>query len=254
MKLIYLFIISAFIVGCSEDSGVTSKKEETNTPKKSPTVEEMLIRQAEGELGIPANEKYTSKIYSEELNGDDSLDYIFTVNRLDHALNKAIESGNVAQRAEMGYTGNYNYIFYMDGATKEISPAILVASSAHGQLEISFENVKTEAYKDILVDFRIRNSKFRRYLSVTNKIPRQTFEMIIFDHLGTPEAIGYSIDYGPGSYSLSKDILIYKAKIEPLEFNDPMEAFTANPMIESTGELERLWFFNDYQNKYYTKK
>ena len=67
--------------------------------KKAPTVEVLIVRQIEGNLSIPATEDYSYTIYSEELNGDDSLDYIVTVNRLDFALNKAIEKGNTAQRA-----------------------------------------------------------------------------------------------------------------------------------------------------------
>ncbi|MCH2231090.1 MAG: hypothetical protein MK105_12165 [Crocinitomicaceae bacterium] len=254
MKLIYSLLILLVIVSCAEDTSSESNITEPQKNKKSPTVEQMFTRQAEAELGIPANENYTSSIYIEELNGDDSLDYIFTVNRLEYALNKAIEKGNIAQRAEMGYTGKYNYFFYMDGATKEISAAIPVASSPHSPLEVSFENVKTEAYKDILVDFRIRNSKFRKYLSVTRKIPFETFEMMVFDGLGTAEAKAFSFEYGRGSYSLSKDILIYKAYMENIEINDPMDIYKANPKIESTGELDRLWFFNDNQNKYFTKK
>lgn len=255
MKYFYFSILILTLFSCTEDSVKNDTEDNsTSTIKKSPTVEEMIVRQIEGNLTIPANEKYTYKIYSEELSGDDSLDYIVTVNRLDFALNKAIEKGNTAQRAAMGYVGNYNFIFYMDGATKEITQSIPVPSSPHGKLEVSFENIKTEAYKDILVDFRIRNSKFRRYFSVANKIPLQTFETIVFDGLGTSEKRAFHIEYGPGSFSLSKDILVYKAELEEVEVKRPNDVYEINPKITSKGELERLWFFNDYQNKYFTQK
>lgn len=255
MKYFYFLILLVGLFSCTEEQVQdNTENHSTSKVKKSPTVEEMIIRQIEGDLKIPATEKYTYKIYSEELNGDDSLDYIVTVNRLDFALNKAIEKGNITQRAAMGYVGNYNFIFYMDGASKEITPSIPIPSSPHGELAVTFENIKTEAYKDIMVDFRIRNSKFRRYFSVMNKIPMQTFETMVFDGLGTDEKVAYHIEYGPGSYSLAKDILVYKAKLEDVTYDEPNDVYNINPKIESTGELERLWFFNDYQNKYYTQK
>ena len=255
MKYLYLSLLFLCLFSCAEDH-IQNKTidKPLSEVKKSQTVEEIIVRQIEGTLTIPAIEKYTYEIYSEELNGDDSLDFIVTVNRLDFALNKAIEKGNTAQRAAMGYIGNYNFIFYMDGASKEMTQSIPVPSSPHGKLEVSFENVKTEAYKDIIVDFRIRNSKFRRYFSVTNKTPMQTFEILIFDGLGTKESIGYHIEYGTGSYSLSKDILVYKAEIEDIEIKSPNDVYGINPNIYSIKELERLWFFNDYQNKYFTQK
>ncbi|MDG1148239.1 MAG: hypothetical protein P8N52_08050 [Crocinitomicaceae bacterium] len=253
MKYLYLSFIFTTLLACTDRKNKTPELSSVKE-KKAPTVEVLIVRQIEGNLSIPATEDYSYTIYSEELNGDDSLDYIVTVNRLDFALNKAIEKGNTAQRAEMGYIGKYNFIFYMDGASKKITQAIPVPSSPHGILEVSFENIKTEAYKDILVDFKIRNSKFRRYFSVTNKIPLQTFETLIFDGLGTDNNTAYHIEYGSGSYSLSKDILVYKADLEDIEFKHPNDIYSANPKISSTGELERLWFFNDYQNKYFTQK
>lgn len=254
MKFFFISILLVGLYACGEDHNHIEVDDSLPTVQKSPSVEEMIVRQIEGSLTIPANEKYTYKIYTEELSGDDSLDYIVTVNRLDFALNKAIEKGNIAQRAAMGYVGNYNFIFYMDGATKEITQSIPVPSSPHGKLEVSFENIKTEAYKDILVDFRIRNSKFRRYFSVANKIPLQTFETLVFDGLGTTEKRAFHIEYGPGSFSLSKDILVYKADLEEVEVKSPNDVYAINPKITSSGELERLWFFNDYQNKYFTQK
>src|SRR5690606_10100100 len=123
------------------------------------SIDEKIIRHIEGNLSIPRTEKYSYKIYKERLNDDDSLDYIITVNRLQKALDEAIESNNIAKRAEMGYMGNFNYFFYMDGLTKEITTAVAVPSSPYAELEVTFDHIKTEAYFDFMVDLRIRNSK-----------------------------------------------------------------------------------------------
>lgn len=217
------------------------------------TVEEKIIRHIEGNLGIPRTEKYNFAIHKSNLNGDDSLDYIITVNRLEFALDEAIRSGNVAKRAEMGYMGNFNYYFYMDGLTKEISTAIPVPSSPYAELEVNFNPIKTDAYNDFTVDFRIRNSKFRRFYTIINSLPRQTFETKIFDGLGESETEAYIVKYEPGTFTLAKDIVIFKGKLAHVKVNSPNEVYDINPEISETGVLDRRWYFSDAQNKYFTE-
>lgn len=255
MKYLYITILIITVFSCKQTNQDNNQKNnESENLSNNESFEENLIRKIEAELNIPATESYTYKIYSEELNGDDSIDYIITVNRLNFALDKAIEKGNIAQRAEMGYTGNYNFFFYLDGESKNMTPSIPVPSSPYSKLEVSFKKIKTEEYKDILIDYRIRNSKFRRYFSVSNKIPLETFQTIIYDGLGTENSIAFHIKYEPGSYSTSKDILIYKAKMKNFTIKEPNDIYFINPEIIPTKELERLWFFNPSKNKYFTMK
>ncbi len=227
-----------------------------NIENKEPeykSIDEKIIRHIESNLRIPGTEKYSYAIYKSNLNGDDSLDYIITVNRLEFALQEAIESGKVAQRAEMGYMGNYNYYFYMDGLSKEISTAIPVPSSPYAELEVEFHNIKTEAYKDFTIDLRITNSKFRRFYTIINDIPRQTFEAKIFDGLGDNNPEAFVIEYEPGSFTLAKDILVYKGTLEKVTINSVNDVYNFHPKITSTGKLDRKWYFSDSKNKYFTE-
>lgn len=253
----YTFFIGLFIFGlsCSEPEKKESNffDEIKNKAPEYKSIEEKIIRHIEGSLSIPGTEKYTYTIYKENLNGDDSLDYVITVNRLEFALQEAIESNNVAKRAEMGYMGNYNYYFYMDGLSKEISPAIAVPSSPYAELEVTFEHIKTEAYYDFMVDFRIRNSKFRRFYTVLKNLPQQTFEAKIFDRLGETNPEAFVIDYEPGSFSLAKNILVYKATLENVTINSVNDVYSINPKTTSTGKLDRKWYFSDPKNKYFTE-
>ncbi len=253
MKYMYLSFVLLLVSACAEgtENGIDETLDQEIVEE---TLEQKMIRHIEGNLSILGTEKYTYQIFSEHLNGDDSIDYIITVNRLEKALEEAIESGKTAQRAEMGYMGNYNYFFYMDGATKTITTAIPVPSSPHAELSVSFANIRTEAYKDFMVDFRIRNSCFRRFFTVMNVIPAQTFETKIFDFLGEENVEAYSIEFKDGSYSLAKDIYVYKAKIENVTINSPNEVYAVEPKITPTDQLERKWFFNEQMNKYYTEK
>lgn len=256
MKHYLLFGLFVFLISCEEapkkESDFFENIEKNQETYKS--IDEKIIRHIESNLSIPRTEKYTYQIYKQRLNDDDSLDYIITVNRLQKALDEAIESNNIAKRAEMGYMGNFNYFLYMDGLTKEITPAIAVPSSPYAELEVSFEHIKTEAFYDFMIDFRIRNSKFRRFYTVIDDTPRQTFEAKIFDRLGETNPEAYIVNFVPGSFSLAKDIWIYKGKLESVTVNSPNDVYSINPNITPTEELERKWFFSDAQNKYFTEK
>ncbi len=254
MKYAYLFIFACLIIGCTEsisdtDAEVISPEE----PAVEMTVEQRIVRHIESQLEIPATEEYSYKVYEAELNGDENVDRIITVNLVDRAIQEAIESGNIAKRAEVGYIGNYNYIFYMDGTKETITQGIPVPSSPQAELRVTFENICTEAYKDILVDFRIRNAGYRRFFSIMRDIPRQVFETKIFDGLGTDNTEAYSVQYEPGTYSLSKDIIVYKADLEDVVINDPNAVYEIDPEITPTDVVDRRWFYNVAQQKYYTE-
>ena len=253
MKYMYFPLALLVVFACTEgtENGIDEALDQEIVEE---TLEQKMIRHLEGNLSILGTEKYVYKIFSEHLNGDDSIDYIITVNRLEKALEEAIESGKTAQRAEMGYVGNYNFFFFMDGASKTITTAIPVPSSPHAELSVSFANIRTEAYKDFMIDFRVRNSCFRRFYTVMKTIPSQTFETKIFDFLGEENVEAYSVEFKEGSYSLAKDIYVYKAKIENVTINSPNEVYTIQPIITPTDQLERKWFFNEHMNKYYTEK
>jgi hypothetical protein len=256
MNYLHIISISVLFSACidtSGDTGTSSKPTEEQNDIKE-TLDELIVRHIEGTLSIPGTEKYDYKTFEADLNGDDSLDIIIAVNQLEKAINEAIEQGNTAKRAELGYIGNYNHVFYLDGKTKQISPPIAVPSSPHAQLKISFENIRSEAYKDILVDFRIRNSCFRRFFTILHKTPRQTFEQKLFDGLGDIKTEAFTIKYEKGSYSLAKDILIYRGTLENVTINRPLDVYQINPSIKETDELERRWFFNANTLKYFTMK
>jgi hypothetical protein len=259
MKLFLQLSLLTLLFGC------TSENEETpsiipdtpvidNTPKKYVPTDELIENYVRKSLDIASDEKYIVETYQAECNGDDSLDIIITVNLLDRAMKEAIAADAVAKRAEMGFIGRYNYMIYMDGATRSLSSAIAIPSSPYGKLVVSFDNIRTEHYKDILVDFRIRNSGFREFYSVINEIPRRTLQVKLFDGVGDATDEAYSIGFEPGRYSLAKDIVVYKGTFKNTTFDDPLGVYDFIPEITATQEVDRKWFFNDGQFKYYTDK
>ena len=231
----------------SDDLLIDDKEFNDNGP-----LEERAKRHVESNLGIAATEKYTLEIYRENLDGDDKEDAIISVNRMQFAMDEAVQNGNVAKRAELGFMGNYNYIFYYDGALNKISPPIAIPSTPQKPLAIRFENLTSEAYKDILIDFRIRNSSFKDIFTVSNHTPRRIFQWKNFDGLGTSNKEAFTFEFVANKKRDQKDIVVYKAN-----FTDPkgdFDALTFEPELNSTSGIEHRFFYLPQEGKYGIEK
>ena len=205
------------------------------------------------ELAISADEPIDYQIFEDNCDGDDSLDAVITVNLLDRAIKEAIQAGKTARGATVGYMGNYNYIFYRDGFTGKLSPAKVIPSSPKALLKVSFENIRTDKQKDILIDYRILNAGFRNYFTIANGRMAQMNQVKLFDAMGTPDAVAFSIIYEEGMISSAKDIVSYKSTFENPTFKTPDEVYTYEPKITKTDDIQERWFFNPQDMKYYLK-
>jgi hypothetical protein len=254
MKTIYSCIILLFsLFSCSEEEPseiIIDNEKVENT--KNQTLEEMVNNHVERQLSIPRNEKYSLKIYKEHLDGDDKIDAIITVNRLEFALEDAKKSEFFAQRKALDFTGHFNYIFYFDGGLNQISPEIIISSSPQAELEVKFENVTTEAYKDVIVDYNIQNSQFRNFYTVINHTPRKVFQWKIYDYLTESKEEANYLEYGPGTVGLAKDILIYEGKLE--NSKNVTDIYNFTPKISKKEKLLYRFFYFDSEGKYFTKK
>lgn len=208
----------------------------------------------EAQLRIPATEKYTLSIHKENLDGDDKQDAIILVNRYQFAMDEAVQSTNPAKRAELGFMGNYNYLFYFDGTLNLISTPLAVPSSPMLPLKVSFENISSSSYKDILIDFRIRNSSYKDFYTVANHTPRRIFQWKIFDGLGTADAESFIFNYETGSYCESKDIVISKGRLGAIP--KKADLFIYEPTITAEKKQENLYrfFYLPQKGIYATKK
>ena len=209
-------------------------------------------RHVEAQLNIAGTERYGLTIYKQNLDGDDKEDAIITVNRFNYALEKARQSPNAAKLAEIGYVGNYNYIFYYDGGLDLISPAIAVPSSPYLPLEISFEPITSTEYNDVLVTYRIRNSAYRAFFTVENHTPARYFEWPIFDELGTPRAKAFSFAYIATAMNPRKNIQVYQAKITLADTTTNFNV--AKPILTKESKVLYEFFYLPAQQKYVTKK
>lgn len=253
IKVIYLLLSTIIIFSsCKDEQKKLDNVISENELPNSSDLAEYAKRHIEAQLRIPATEKYTLSIHKENLDGDDKTDAIILVNRYQYALDEANKSSNPAKRAELAFMGNYNYFFYFDGGLNLISPPLAVPSSAMLPLKVKFENISSLSFKDVLIDFRIRNASYKDFYTINNHTPLRIFQWKNFDGLGTTESECFEFSFKDGSYSANKDILINKARLGKMPKG--ADAFIYEPSISSTSETLYTFFYLPEQGKYVTKK
>ncbi len=251
----WLYILSLIVIASCDTDQVDENPEKPDTDQQNDNYfsEDEIIRSIEAQLRIPATEKYTYKIYEAHLTADDSIDRIVTVNLLDRAINEAMESGKTAKRAEMGYMGNYNYFFYIDGLTQQITSPIVVPSSPLAELKVDFLNITSDQYLDFTIDTKIMLSSFRKFYTIQNSIPMQTSETELYTDIGTADEKLYAVKYEPGSFSMGKNIVIYEGTTEQVDLSKPDAIYELDIKIEPTDKLVRRWYYSPQHQKYYLK-
>ena len=202
-------------------------------------------------LNTVDNENFTYNIHKAALNPDKKIDAIISVNRLAYAKQTAIESGHSVQAKKLAYMGPFNIFIFYDGRSNSFSIPMPVPSSPLLPLDISFANISSNQYKDLVVDFRIRNSSYKEVYFLFNNKPSKVFQWKNFDGLGKPNSEAYSFAFKPGNGPV-KDIYVYNAKIgAPKGEIDP---FVFKPKILNSQDLRKRFFYVPSQGKYFSTK
>jgi hypothetical protein len=245
LSVLIFGVTALFLSSCSEQKEEEKVTDEFFKKKEKEVVlpfEQQVVREVEGRLSIPRNEKYTYEVNKAFLNPDNEEDAIITVNRYNFALEEASRSSNPAKNAEMGYIGNYNFFIYYDGKLKKFSNPVKVPSSPKAPLKVIFENIQSEVYKDITIEYRIANGNIQIM-----------FQWKLFDNVGTAYPEANFITYDKGSMSLFKDIFIYTGKIK--NYSPAIsDVYTYNPEIEKGGGLQYRFFYDPRSLKYMTRE
>lgn len=248
--------LSVFFISCNEsvDKEVDTKDVfESKDDLENLPFDVRVKREAEGKIGIPANENYSLSVHKAHLNADNQEDAIVLVNRLQLAIDEAAKSNNAAKMAELGYMGNYNYFIYYDGKLNKFSNPITVASSPEAKLKVIFENIQSEVYKDVSIEYRIRNSAFRNYYLIKDGVLQIMFQWKLFDYIGTASPEANFISFEKGTMSSFKDIVVHEGKIKDYSPN-VSNTYSYEPIIEKTPIQLHRFFFDPKTLKYYTKK
>jgi hypothetical protein len=254
MKPFSISLISLLLIASScgdeETSTETTETSETTTQQSNESFDARAKREIVVALSIPANEKYAMRIYKEYINSDTIEDAIITVNRMEYAMDESIRNHREAKAAETGFTGNYNYVFYYDGALDQISNPIPAPSSPGRELDVEFKSIVSPARKDVILGYRIRNSGWKCYFSVFNE---HDFMMIFrwksFDFAGEdhPEALFHAIEENPNQ--IAKDISIYTSEIDSYTKNIG-DIYQYVPSITKKKALQLKFFLDPIEKKY----
>ena len=257
MRLIWIACI-LLLSGCSEpdeyDTSILPKDNAKTDPLEGLPLNEAINSHIKSKLQTSPREKYTFEIFKGDCDGDDSLDMIITVNLLDRALTQAMASGQLPKHASTGYMGHFNYFIYVDGLTRKFDDPKVVPSSPHAKLLVKFEQIRSANHMDFTVDYRIKDSGYRDYYTVFNGHPVHILQTPLFSGIGESTSEAFRVRYETGSYSTSKDIVVYKGTFDNIVPTDEYEIYSFVPKIIGTDKQVRRWFFNERDFKYYTMK
>ena len=246
-RLAFFTLLAFLINSCADNNSNT-------TIPKTKSLQERALEHVKSKLSMNNAEKFTMKIYNEHLDGDDKIDAIITVNRLEQAYEIAAKSRKTAKLAEIGFVGNYNYIFFYDGGLDLISPPTIIPSSAFGELKVDFKNITTAIHKDILIDFKLLNSSYRDYFTIINHSPIQVFQWEMYRNIGKDSTSALYFEYDEGTVGLAKDILIYEGKIDNLSELKDIYKFNSKISKSESGKLIHRFMYFENEGKYFTKK
>ena len=252
-KYFFILVSAMMLTACGGNENEPLDTEIAEPEKGSNgSLETYAKRHIEAQLQILGTENYGLKIYKANLDGDDKMDAIITVNRYENALKTAAQSANPSKQAEIGFMGNHNFFFFYDGSLDLISPPIVAPSSPMLPLEIHFEDITSTQYKDILVTYRVRNSAYKAFFTVTNHSPVRYFEWPLFENLGQANCKANGFQYLSTASNPRKNILIYEALVT---LGDTVSNFNiAIPTLKNTGKKRYEFFYLPAKQTYVTQK
>jgi hypothetical protein len=237
-----LLVLASSCGGSAQPDTVVA--ENPDTPKKNETFAQRAKREVKAKLNITATEKFGMRTYWAHINDDTIKDAIITVNRMEFAMDEAIKANKTAKAEEIGYLGNYNFFLYYDGALDLISDPMTVPSSPGRELGVTFVSITSPSKKDIIIDYRIRNSGWRSYFTASGQGRLSLmFQWKWFDHIGEENAEGLNHVLETSPEGMMKDISIYQSTVEnnPKELKD---VYAFEPVITKKGPLLYRFFFD----------
>lgn len=223
---------------------------EQNKVEIQGSLDEKMNAFAKVELNIDGTEEYTLKSYKAHLNDDGVEDMIVTVNLYERAMKETKEQ-NSTKKAELGYYGDYNFFFFIDGKSKQMGKPVTVRSNPFKSLGVSFDYVTSDTHMDVMIDFHLSTSFWRSFYRIVNLIPREMCLSELFVNLDQQNEKAYVVELLPSDKSVSKLIAVYSAKLDEYEITKPIDKFQIEPNRVKTDSLERLWRYNPKVGKYY---
>lgn len=251
-KFLGVFVLLSFLFSCSNPNPETTEKVESEK-NSSLSWEEQITRQIESQLSINAQEEYDIQFYYSHLNPDTLKDAIVLVNRREYAIEHVRKNGTESFFERMGYSAPQNYVFVvLGGGDKLISPQP-IGSNINYPLTIEFLKLTSSAQNDFYVEYRVKNSLFRNYYTLSRGGLDLIFSCPVFDGIGEEEPTAYSIEHKSSPLRIAKDIAMYQGKIKHYNLSEIEDVNTYTPSeIEKTDSLVVYFIYDENKKKYIT--
>ncbi len=231
-------------IGCNQTEQTNNGGKKLPTTQKS--VKERGIAYIENYLKINAAEDYGLEYFEEFITDDTIKDALFLVRRVGYAELKARKANVYNNYLKFGLTANENYIFIYNGKTKKFSTTAPIGASMDQPIEIDFQSITSLVKKDILVKYYILNSKFASYYTAGKESFYPVLNHPIYSYSNQDSLEAYAVKYEEGTFSLAKDIDLYKAVLA----NDQKEVTEEN--LVATEQRHLRFMFDPRKQKYVT--
>ncbi|MCB0477309.1 MAG: hypothetical protein KDC84_04055 [Crocinitomicaceae bacterium] len=177
------------------------------------------------------------RIYRGQMNHDKIEDWVVAVNEREYAKKILTEKGNLGA-IDMGYLGNFNHIFVIDGATGKWSGRP-IGSSSEAPLEIELDYVNSEQYQVVKIFYRVNTSKFVGIYNSSIPSFQEIFKWELYnlsDNQAGGKPTGRIVEF-VGEPTSKKSILIYEADV--VGFDDQAfvnQMFTYEPKLKKSSQ------------------
>ncbi|MGB0934348.1 MAG: hypothetical protein ACPGU5_08695 [Lishizhenia sp.] len=243
-KLYFLssVLVVFLLVGCNQID--KKRKGENVTIQNKKTIKERGIAYIENNLKINAAEKYEMEYFEAFIDQDTIKDALFLVRRKEYATLKAKKAKVYDNFIKLGSTANENYIYVYNGKTKKFRTTAPIGSSMNQPIQVDFKSITSLSKKDIVINYYILDSKFVSYYTVNERNVYPVLNHPIYTDYGKETQAAYSVKFSEGTFSLAKDIDLYKSE---LFIKDSIEQFFPSE------ELYLKFMFDPRKQKYVTK-
>lgn len=194
------------------------------------------------------------EIHKAHLNADAVEDGYVVMNLAPRAKRDMEKSSNPARFHDMGYIGDYNFIYVWDGKTRTLGTAFKFSANGLTPIKVSVSNFLDPGYKSLSAEYRVQNSTFETFFRNVNGQLIPVFSYTKVDLIGTPDMVVNIHQFEENASAVEKDIVIYKGIVEG--YNELEAASNRNSYeianVKRTDEVVYRFFYDERTRKYAT--
>lgn len=258
MKSIFpfpFFAIAIFFASCSGSSENELIEEEEDLFKVELNFEEAALKDLiQRRIKIENGDIGSFEIHRTHLNADAIEDGYVVMNLAPRAKKDMEKSANPARFQDMGYIGDYNFIYVWDGKSRTLGTAFILKGNGLTPLKVTASNFLDPGYKSLSAEYRVQNSTFETFFMNINGQLIPVFSYNKVDLIGTPEMTVNTHIFAENPAQIEKDILIVKGELR--DYNETEAALNKNNYdvgyIKPTDEVVYRFFYDERSRKYAT--